>query len=774
LEKETHQQVNSRPATVQSVNGTRPVFAATNDPFALQRAVGNQGMRRLLESGRLQAKLHVSQPGDADEREADRPAEQIVSAQPAPRLQRKCACGGSCGQCQEEQESIIHRRARTAPGLRSVPFSIQRQTATSTTDERSHRAAAADADTRRDQAQHPGGHPRTLIVEDDAPSLVPGQMRKREFVALLQSTTCATADAVLASVGHGTKGCPYIKKWLAHYKEQDAAHLTRAMRKYAPETGRARSAHEAIALVNQRVERAALTWAKTGKVTDLPDGIQEEMGGGGGFLGAVMGFAHSGFGSALLGFIGGGKKAEKEGAAGGAAGVQRKSRDGAAAGGHDAAAVQEQLGSGQALDGGVQSRMSAAFGYDFSGVRVHADAKAGELSDQLNARAFTIGRDVAFAQGEYQPGTLIGDALIAHELAHVVQQGGGQASGGTQTKDASLGDDRRLEQDADRSAVGAVVSAWSGSKKGLADVSANSLPRLKSGLKLQRCANCGKQTASPANASHCTTPSPEEWKAAVTSARAITENDKKRDALSNLVQQAVCPLGLTVQNAGSKHSTEIDPEDYAPFPVVNFDIDLNRKQSWPRGGNACKKEPVPSHIKPGDCDTKPLQENAGYNFRVGKTLYVVVGPTGLAPETPAVTRRLAEHEQYLVTTHTVKVASGFKNDPELDAWTHDFVNYFHLLGFKEGTRYSGNGWEPLLDRYYEGSETSNDARKSTVERLSSYYKKPPATAAAAGRPGHPTNAKDVQELFMLWMAKMENQRPSRQLIQDLRTKLSTP
>jgi hypothetical protein len=64
--------------------------------------------------------------------------------------------------------------------------------------------------------------------------------------------------------------------------------------------------------------------------------------------------------------------------------------------------VKEQLGSGQSLDGRVQSQMSSAFGYDFSGVRVHADARAGELSGQLNARAFTIGSDVAFAGGEYR------------------------------------------------------------------------------------------------------------------------------------------------------------------------------------------------------------------------------------------------------------------------------------------------------------------------------------------------------------------------------------
>ena len=57
--------------------------------------------------------------------------------------------------------------------------------------------------------------------------------------------------------------------------------------------------------------------------------------------------------------------------------------------------------------------MGAAFGHDFSSVRVHTDSSDAALSDQLNARAFTIGSDIAFGSGEYQPGTMIGDALIA-------------------------------------------------------------------------------------------------------------------------------------------------------------------------------------------------------------------------------------------------------------------------------------------------------------------------------------------------------------------------
>jgi hypothetical protein len=420
-------------------------------------------MMQLLESGGVQTKLRISQPGDADEQQADRAAEQIVSRKSygatghAPVLQRKCACGGSCSSCksQEEQEQVIHRSA--AGPLSSFTLSIQRAAA----EEPSHKAAAAGEGARHDQAKHPGERAHTVIVEDDAPSVASGQMRKTEFLNLLQSSTCATADAVLEAVGHTTKGCPYIKKWLAHYRGTDAQHLTRAMHKYAPETIRARSAHEAIALVNHRVQRAALNWAKTGKVSDLPEGIQEEMGGGG--------------------------KKESGGGAAGAGAVQRKSRDGAAAGAHDAAAVREQLGSGHSLDGRAQSQMSSAFGYDFSSVRVHTDAKAGELSSQLNARAFTIGSDVAFAGGEYKPGTLVGDALIAHELAHVVQQGGGTQAGMAQSKDAGLSDDSALEQEADRSAVGAVVSAWTGAKKGLAEIGANALPRLKSGLMLQKC-----------------------------------------------------------------------------------------------------------------------------------------------------------------------------------------------------------------------------------------------------------------------------------------------
>jgi hypothetical protein len=119
--------------------------------------------------------------------------------------------------------------------------------------------------------------------------------------------------------------------------------------------------------------------------------------------------------------------------------------------------------------------MEASFGFDFSQVRIHADGGAASASAQLGARAFTIGTDIAFGAGEYRPNTLAGDALIAHELAHVVQQASGIAAKGV--------DGGALEEDADQSAVGAVMAAWGGVK----EVSKGALPRLRSGLQLQRC-----------------------------------------------------------------------------------------------------------------------------------------------------------------------------------------------------------------------------------------------------------------------------------------------
>jgi hypothetical protein len=97
-------------------------------------------------------------------------------------------------------------------------------------------------------------------------------------------------------------------------------------------------------------------------------------------------------------------------------------------GGSDMEAIERSIdqarGGGNSMDHGTRTRMESAFGADFSGVRIHTDARANGLSQSLSARAFTTGRDVFFRQGEYSPGSSAGRELLAHELTHVVQQNG--------------------------------------------------------------------------------------------------------------------------------------------------------------------------------------------------------------------------------------------------------------------------------------------------------------------------------------------------------------
>jgi peptidoglycan hydrolase-like protein with peptidoglycan-binding domain len=78
--------------------------------------------------------------------------------------------------------------------------------------------------------------------------------------------------------------------------------------------------------------------------------------------------------------------------------------------------------SGRPLDAGAQAFMEPRFGHDFSQVRVHTDGRAAESARAVNALAYTVGRDVVFGVGQYAPGTSEGKRLLAHELAHVVQQ----------------------------------------------------------------------------------------------------------------------------------------------------------------------------------------------------------------------------------------------------------------------------------------------------------------------------------------------------------------
>lgn len=309
----------------------------------------------------------------------------------------------------------------------------------------------------------------TAIVDDEANEIGPDQMRKSEFLEALRESLCSSADEGMAGTGYTSMSCPYIGHWIGEYQGKSVAHLERAIRKFAPEAAGAPSASKVIDVVTARVRRSVDQWARTGEITGLPDAVPAMLPGagmfGGEFFKARPGGAHVPTGGAH--------------------------------------AVRTQLGPGRALDGQVRGRMERAFGVSFARVRLHTGPAASRLSEQMNAHAFTVGRDVAFGAGRYQPGHPIGDALIAHELAHVVQQGAvsepaarlqTQPTATASAPDGALRQETApLEADANRSAAGAVARLWSGTRAGLANLRAQAGPRLRAGLTLSRCSGCGKK-----------------------------------------------------------------------------------------------------------------------------------------------------------------------------------------------------------------------------------------------------------------------------------------
>jgi hypothetical protein len=96
--------------------------------------------------------------------------------------------------------------------------------------------------------------------------------------------------------------------------------------------------------------------------------------------------------------------------------------------GSGAAPVEPIGGGGQPLDSGTRRFMESRFGHDFGGVQAHTGPAAQEAARDLNAEAFTTGRDIYFGQGNYDPSSQGGRGLLAHELAHVVQQDRGAAA----------------------------------------------------------------------------------------------------------------------------------------------------------------------------------------------------------------------------------------------------------------------------------------------------------------------------------------------------------
>jgi hypothetical protein len=311
-----------------------------------------------------------------------------------------------------------------------------------------------------------------VVVDDDASDVREGQMRKSEFLARLRPAVIAAAEAGLSDKSRVGEVGAVVERWLGVYESKSADEINSALSRLV--TGeRPTTADGYISAVADRVRTAVVTWETTG---ELPEEFSLFDGGPPG-LGS--------FGASLLGGLGS---------------VFFKARQGGARDSGDPRALQATLGAGFPLEGGTRSRMESAFGRSFAHVRVHTDQQAAGLSSRFNAYAFTVGQHVAFGSQQYRPGTLVGDALLAHELAHVAQQDGTSQS--VQPMRTDGGRYGSLERDADVAAVGAVAFLRNVRLPGF-DVAQAARPRMTSGLRLQRCAGCQREAARPT-----ATPSP--------------------------------------------------------------------------------------------------------------------------------------------------------------------------------------------------------------------------------------------------------------------------
>lgn len=303
------------------------------------------------------------------------------------------------------------------------------------------------------QQQQAGQAARHFIVEDTAAPEA-GQMRKSQFMARLKMEVRDSVNQALRATPFTADNCPYLQSAFARYEGSSAADIESLIRRYAPGTAGATTAEAVIQMVKGRVFIAARQW--------IMNKLASMIGMGAGAAGAGGAGNNTGGGGLLSGL----------------SGMFFKSDTGSPTVSQSPQSVMSSLGKGTPMEGGTRSKMETAFGTSFAGVEIHNDAKAAQLSSGMNARAFTVGNHIAFAEGEYQPGNVVGDALIAHELAHTQQQ-----EGGIDEKSAGNAGYGQLEEDADSAAVNAVLSMQG--KKGVKDKA--KMKGLKSGLRLQRC-----------------------------------------------------------------------------------------------------------------------------------------------------------------------------------------------------------------------------------------------------------------------------------------------
>ncbi len=273
------------------------------------------------------------------------------------------------------------------------------------------------------------------IVDDG--SAAAGQLGVDAFLTQLDGALCDTVQAELPSPWRAA-GCPWIAHWIGHYRGRPAVEVNEAIARYAPAAASASTAAEVIEAICERVRSAVEQWRATGEIPSEATAVAASE------SRTSSSSATPSRGQALARAVLARSALEAE--------------DGPSG-------VAAQLGSGRPLPSADRARFSRAFASDFSSVRLHDTPADHAVARGFGAAALTVGRDVVFGRDAYSPGTPLGDALLAHELAHVVQQDGAIAG---------PADSLLAEADAERAALDALTGA-------------PARPRVRGGLALNRC-----------------------------------------------------------------------------------------------------------------------------------------------------------------------------------------------------------------------------------------------------------------------------------------------
>jgi hypothetical protein len=407
-------------------------------------------------------------------------------------------------------------------------------------------------------------------------------------------------------------------------------------------------------------------------------------------------------------------------------------------------AVLDRLGPGEPLPADVRGPMESAFEQSFGDVRLHRDAPAAALSRELSARAFAVGPHVAFGAGEFAPGTPVGDALIAHELAHVQQQRGADAAVGR--KSAATAAEPALEEDADRSAVEAVVALWTRGRTAARALRANAMPRLRSGLRLNRCPGVQVQTR-PTTVPGVTVPAnptgtygaiasgaPPNWTQSVAAARSGSAADRFA-----LVRQALPGVTILDKTADCARDPRVNHAHLVAYnsssPTVSYDDGLNNKRD--------------------------AVDNAGFTKNRDSQSFVVLGPKALGDDF-YLTRFMLNHEFDHVRQH--QAGSQLNDDEsEVDAWTSTFCRDFHRSYIVEVLRASARinhyGTFSRLLGYYELPTVSDRVRQDARRRIREYHAQTIAPHRVHTR------------VFLWWIYRTIDNGANKQLARELNSEL---